>query len=568
MKWEHSILENFEFGNMDENLEDIFNSESEADNVVGNTVDDVLEENRKFTKASPLRYSNEAVVFFNAESVDSVVAASLVNQELAGAEFIPVYEQFAGTLSLDPSKFENKNVIMIDFSFDKDKAEELFRNSPVKIEMTKLPQGDVKIITKVGEEIQEQKAKSLIGAAAKVYPFAETKVSPIKDIRDILFPSRADRGIYNAIIRDRIFDELENLNKSILLGPITGIESLTSASQAKQLLDLPKRIAEIVETTENITQNVVFLNPSLLESAKNAKQLKAEFESHVAKFKELFGIQTEIHTVKDFQDMVTTMYGHRKDIIKDVMKKSEEYVDVLTPQGMVEKVRVFHANSTDARKYKDDITWRLRQEAKDTGLFFEVHELKPGQHKVIAHSTGAIDAAALASQYGGGGTKTRAGFDVDNLDEILRPHGKVWYQRVAKGESFFAAKTQAEMILGENSPLGVTLRTFIKSTANKYIEGTEMSAGDKMLANERVKSNINNAAKKVVKFAAEHPIGWYAAAATTTALLIGTLRGAEFALTSRSLDKHRESKSYPTDQEYEGNPALDNWRKSIKHQVW
>ncbi len=528
---------------------------------------------------------NQAVVIFNADNPESVLAASMITDNLGDATTaIHVHNGFTGTWDDSPEMFKDKLVIEVDFGFDVDKESRVFGKSTVL--RVKSGSAADSAISKIAEGIYENRNPNILYGAGLLTD---------SDIPGESFITGEFLHSPELMFMEDIREQILNASEDILKADIGELGDLTHNDLSKRLLDIAKSIRDNLDNisdynttllnavglklqddspwrnmVDEYIKNIKWDGVGMLPEGKTVTDLYFEEVAKTSgeQLRRIYDIP-ENTSAQEIADMLKTRYANRADIIKKIMRESEQYVDILTDRGYIEKVRVFHVSDKTREKYIETIRNRLRYDksVQENGLFFEVHETKPGTHRVVVHSTSAADANAIAKKYGGGIDETAA-FTTDNLDEILRPHGKVWYQRVAKGESFFAAKTQAEMIFGENSPFGVMLRTFVKNTVNEYIDGTGMSDGDRMLARAKVVSKIDSTSKKIVKFAAEHPIGWYAAAATTTALLIGTLRGAEFALTSRSLDKHRESKSYPTDQEYEGNPALDNWRKSIKHQVW
>lgn len=524
---------------------------------------------------------NEAVVIFNADNPDSIVAASMITGELGDATTaIHVHNGFTGTWEDRPELFKNKLVIEVDFGFDADKESSLFGQSTVL--KVKRGTSDTSEIAKIADGIYEQRQSKLAYAATILTSYKQ----PSMDFVNNQFLHSPE-----LMFMEDIREQILNVSEDILKADIGELDDLTHNDLSKRVLDaarefnhsnldpFPRYNDTLIqalgiklddESPWRYMADELIKAEKILPEGKTTVDVYFEEIAKTAKdqLRKIYDIP-ENASAQEIADMLKTRYANRADIIKKIMRESEEYVDILTDKGYIEKVRVFQVSDKTREKYRETIHNRLRYDksVQETGLFFEVHETKPGTHRVIVHSTGAIDANEIAKKYGGGLDEAGV-FITDKLDEILRPHGKVWYQRISTGGSFFSAKNQAEMLFGESSPVGMGFRTLVKGIANDYIEGTELSEGDKIIARQKVVGNINTASKKVVKFAAEHPIGWYATAAATTALLIGTLRGADFALTSRSLDKHRESKSYPTDQEYKGNPALDNWRKSIKHQVW
>lgn len=528
---------------------------------------------------------NNAVVIFNADNPESVIAASMLTDNLGDTTTaIHVHNGFTGTWDESPEMFKDKLVIEVDFGFDGDKESRVFgRSTVLRIKAGSI--GD-REISKIAEGIYENRTSSVLYGAGLLTS---------SDLSGESFITGKFLHSPELMFMEDIREQILNASEDVLKMDIGELDDLTHNDLSKRLLDRAKAIRDNLDNISDYNTtllNAVGLelpddspwrnmvdeyiktmkwgNEGMLPEGKTVTDLYFEEVAKTSgdQLRKIYDIP-ENASAQEIADMLKTRYANRADIVKKIMKESEEYVDILTDRGYIEKVRVFQVSDKTREKYVETIRNRLRYDksVQETGLFFEVHETKPGTHRVVIHSTGAVDAAEIAKKYGGGLDETGA-FTTDKLDEILRPHGNVWYQRLSKGESFFSAKNQAEMLFGESSPVGMGFRSLVKGIANDYIEGTELSEGDKIIARQKVVGNINTASKKVVKFAAEHPIGWYATAAATTALLIGTLRGADFALTSRSLDKHRESKSYPTDQEYEGNPALDNWRKSIKHQVW
>ncbi len=524
--------------------------------------------------------SNDVVVVFNAQSLDQVTAAGIVKDyaerhKKNTVTFISIHGEDNTTLKRE--MFENRRVLYLDGGPQGDP--DWFQDSIV----VKFKKGkSVSTMAEPGQTIIYGEDKTISNLVLDFIAPDKTK-NPTPLWFDEMNKFLAGVGDSNSLERftyENTLDTLGLINDELLREPleqtvasnITGAveKEITAEDRAARLVDFIRGRRQAFVVSGALADKV----PSKLDSGPDKKAFlefigKTEQEELAATDEQITNWIYEAHmkaiyqnkipknvTVATHKQMLSHAAEFRKSLVEKLAKEVDEYVDIVTPEGLVEKVPVFRAGSLESRKVADLVAENLAK-TSDSKLALYLEQVSRTKYRVSAKTVTPRDSATVAQMVNEG-----AVYGFDDLRKILRPHATYWWEDVARSQSWFNPKIQAEWA---TTLLEMPARPIMAKIVESVPGFEDLTKREYRIAAQDI---VTKASRATIKFAEKHPFQWYGYAGIAVAGALGILRGADFALESWTMDRHRNRYENPNDEEYKGNPALANWRKAISHQQW